>query len=99
MYILSYYHEINYGLESASNIICYLFCEEPSAAFRASDLLNHFSFFYYGRQKMHTKISDLNRYIILFELVKFLKIFLKEISYSHQGCIYLLKNTVKTVAL
>ncbi len=25
--------------------------------------------------------------------------FLKEVSYAHQGCIYLIKNTVKTVIL
>lgn len=44
MYILSYYNEINYGLESASNIICYLLCEEESAAFDASDSCMVFCF-------------------------------------------------------
>ncbi len=41
---------------------------------------------------MHTTIQK-------FGVGKIILMFLKEVSYAYQGCIYLIKNTVKTVTL
>ncbi len=41
---------------------------------------------------MHTTIQK-------FGVGKIILMFLKEVSYAYQGCIYLMKNTVKTVSL
>ncbi len=63
--------------------------------------LYYYYYYYYchkSSQQEHLLISKSNLYAYTLPFKNFL-MSLKEVSYAHQACIYLIKNTIKTVIL